>query len=159
MDSIPFKRRPPMKASRLLMLAMFLAATAFSSARAFQQQGPVKYIEPPLKLPAVGNLDAVKQWRMGRLQEVLQVAGPDINLRIRIADGSVLQVVGPGAELAELAWQSNWITTATKTSPGRSDYVERMIAFDVDANNRIIAMMSLETVARDRRRLRRALGN
>jgi hypothetical protein len=34
-----------------------------------------------------------------------------------------------------------------------------MIAFDMDANQRLIAMISLEPVFRDRNRLRRALGS
>ncbi len=146
-----------MKASTVLCTTVLVAAAALSPARAVQPTGPVKLVDLPLKLPAVGNLDAVRQWRFGRLQQVETSAGPDIVLRIRTADNTVLRISGPRAELAELAWQSNWVSTPSKSKPGRSDYVERMIAFDVDANGRLIAMMSLEPVRRDRSRMRRAL--
>lgn len=148
-----------MKRSPVLIVGVLIAAAGLAATQqTSQQQGPVTWIELPLKFPAVGNIDAVRQWRFGRLQEAEQTAGTDIRLGIRIADGSVLRIVGPGPQLAQLAWQSNWVRTATKSFPGRRDFAERMIAFDVDESGRLIAMASLETVNRDPNRLRRAIG-
>jgi len=120
-------------------------------------QRGVASIELPLKFPAVGNVSAVKQWKFGRLQDVDQTAGTDIILGIRTAQGSI-RVTGPGPQLSELAFRSNWVRTATRSFPGRSDFAERMIAFDYDPQHRLIAMASLEPLARDRNRLRRAIG-
>ncbi len=119
-------------------------------------QGAIVRIELPLKFPAVGNVDAVKQWKFGRLQEVEQTAGTDIILGIR-TDLGLIRVTGPGPQLSELAFRSNWVRTPTRSFPGRSDFAERMIAFDYDAQNRLIAMASLEPLPRDRNRLRRAI--
>ena len=60
--------------------------------------------------------------------------------------------------LGDLARASNWVVPETgNTQLVRADYVERMVAFDVDADNRIIAMISMEPMDRDRRRLARGL--
>ncbi len=119
-------------------------------------QGAIVRIELPLKFPAVGNVDAVKQWKFGRLQEVEQTAGTDIILGIR-TDLGLIRVTGPGPQLSELAFRSNWVRTPTRSFPGRSDFAERMIAFDYDPQQRLIAMASLEPLPRDRNRLRRAI--
>ena len=147
-----------MKLALTLTALTITAAAAFAIAQPTRpQQGPVAWMELPLKFPVVGNIDAVRQWRFGRLQAVEDTAGPDLILRIRIADGSVLRIFAPGPQLRELCVQSNWVRTRTKTFPGRQDYAERMIAFDYDENMRLIAMASLEPINRDRRRLRQAL--
>ena len=137
-----------------MLLAGCGGAAAALQAR---QADPVVDIALPLKFPAVGNVDRVVQWRFGRLEDVSRVGGGDISLRIRMADRTVT-VTGPGPQLADLAWRSNWVRTPTKTIPGSSDYAERMIAFDYDPGMRLIAMASLEPFDRDRSRLRRALG-
>jgi len=121
-----------------------------------QSQGGIVRIELPLKFPAVGNVSAVKQWKFGRLQDVEQTAGTDIILKIRTNQGLV-RVTGPGPALSELAFRSNWVRTPTRSFPGRSDFAERMIAFDYDPQLRLIAMASLEPLPRDRNRLRRAI--
>jgi hypothetical protein len=118
----------------------------------------IRLVELPLKLPAVGNVDAVKKWHFGRLQSVEQHgAGPDIVLNIRTADDVVHRIIGPAPPLGELARRSNWMTAPDAARPGRATYVERMIAFDADENGRLIAMMSMEPMNRARSRLRRAL--
>ena len=117
----------------------------------------VRLMKLPVDLPAVGNIDAVQQWRLGRLEQVEQQSGSsDIRLSIRTANGETLRIVGPTEPLVGLARDSNWFSEG-KTSPGKSDYVERMIAFDVDQNGRLIAMMSLEPVERSHARLRRSI--
>jgi hypothetical protein len=120
----------------------------------------VTRIDLPLQVPAVGNLDAVKTWRFGRIESVVRtVDQTDIVLTIRIASGEVLTITAPGPPLADLALASDWVRFAdSKTMVGRSDYVERMIAFDVDETGRLIAMASLEPINRNERRMRRAFG-
>ncbi len=147
-----------MKLSLILAALILCGAVAFAAAQASRPARAVVGIELPLKVPAVGNIEAVRQWRFGRLQDAEMTAGNDVRLRIMVADGSVLQLVGPGPALSELAFQSNWVRSPSRSFPGRSDTAERMIAFDYDENRRIIAMASLEPIARDPNRLRRALG-
>ncbi len=134
-----------------------LGLTAAQTSAPGQPQGGIVRIELPLKFPAVGNVGAVKQWKFGRLQDVEQTAGTDIILGIR-TDQGLVRVTGPGPALSELAFRSNWVRTATRSFPGRSDFAERMIAFDYDPQQRLIAMASLEPLPRDRNRLRRAIG-
>jgi len=111
----------------------------------------------PLDLPAIGNIDAVKTWRFGRIEEVIQSGAGDVGIKIRTADGRVHQVVGPRV-LRDLAQASNWMRPETNNPRvTRADYVERMVAFDVDESGRIIAMISLEPMDRDAERLKRGL--
>jgi hypothetical protein len=143
---------------RILIVAAVVVGgvLGLSAAQTSQPAGAVVGVELPLKFPAVGNIDAVKQWKFGRLQDVEQTAGTDIILGIR-TDQGLIKVVGPGPQLSELAFRSNWVRTPTRSFPGRSDFAERMIAFDYDPQNRIIALASLEPIFRDRNRLRRAI--
>ena len=112
----------------------------------------------PLELPAIGNIEAVKTWRFGRIESVVQTGGSDdVKINIRIEDGRVLETIGPRV-LGDLARASTWVVPDTgNTQLVRADYVERRVAFDVDADNRIIAMISMEPMDRDRRRLARGL--
>ncbi len=147
-----------MKLSYVLIVAALAFAAGISAGQTSRPGSPVTLVDLPLKLPAVGNLDAVRQWRFGRIQST-ELAGdnPDVRIEIRTLNGSVIRVVGPRRELVELARRTNWLNRH-KSRPTRQDYVERMIAFDVDSQQRLIAMMSLEPMDRDRNRLRRALG-
>jgi hypothetical protein len=148
-----------MKLSYVLIVAVLAFTAGICAGQASRPQSPVSLVDLPLKLPAVGNLGAVRQWRFGRLQSVERIgAQGDVVLNIRTKDGTVLRMAGPGPELVELARDSQWIQFG-KATPSRTEYVERMIAFDVDQDQRLIAMISLEPVFRDRNRLRRALGN
>jgi hypothetical protein len=143
--------------SAMAALLMGIVVMVLAAAQPATAPGAIVSMELPLKFPVVGNVAAVKQWRFGRLQDVEQTSGTDIILGIRTNQGLV-RVVGPGPQLSDLAFQSDWVRTPTRSFPGRSDYAERMIAFDFDANNRLIALASLEPVFRDRNRLRRAIG-
>jgi hypothetical protein len=120
----------------------------------------VSRINLPLKVPAVGNLDAVKTWRFGRIESVDRTVNQtDIVLKVRLENDEVLTITAPGPPLAELAVASDWVRFSdSKTMVGRKDYVERMIAFDVDESGRLIAIASLETINRNERRLLRAFG-
>jgi hypothetical protein len=144
--------------SSLIGLVMGMAcATIFAQAN----EPPASEVRPvklPLDLPAIGNISAVKEWRFGRIQSVVQTgSSDDVRISIRIEDGRVLEVIGPRV-LGDLARASNWTVPDTaNTQLVRADYVERMVAFDVDATNRIVAMISMEPMDRDRRRLQRGL--
>lgn len=152
-------KRSPLRIVLLLALtAAGVAAVRVAPAQTTRSQGPVTWMELPLNFPVVGNIEAVNQWQMARLQEVQQTATTDLIVTFRLGNGRLVRATGPGPELCDLAFQSDWVRTATKTFPGRTDYAERMVAFDVDGNGRLIAMASLETVNRDRSRLRSALG-
>ena len=140
----------------VIVVGGVLGLTAAQPGTPGQSPGPVVRIDLPLKFPAVGNVSAVKQWKFGRLQDVKQTAGTDIILGIRTEQG-LIQVRGPGPQLSELAFRSNWVRTATRSFPGRSDFAERMIAFDYDPERRLIALASLEPLPRDRNRLRSAI--
>jgi hypothetical protein len=84
-------------------------------------------------------------------------ANEDVRIKIRTQDGTVIETIGPRV-LRELAHASNWASLESdKDRVTRPDYVERMVAFDVDQNNRIIAMISMEPIDRNRRRLQRGL--
>ena len=147
-----------MKAYLVLGMAALLGAggLAIGMAQTRRSDDTVTMVQLPLKLPAVGNLSAVRQWQFGRLTGVEQKAGsPDILLRIRTADGGERQIIGPSQPLVELARRSNWFNPV-KNTPGRADYIERMIAFAVDDEQRLIAMISLEPIRRNRNRLRRS---
>ncbi len=119
----------------------------------------VRAVRLDLDFPAVGNVDGVRQWRFGRVERVDAIANdPDIWVTFRTGDGNSIRVRSPAAPLDDLARQSNWLTSPDKSMPGRSDYVERMVAFDVDNDGRLIAVASLEPTSRNRNRLRSALG-
>ena len=149
------KLKPAMAA--LVIGSSVMALTAAQPGPQGGAGGAIVSMQLPLEFPVVGNVAAVKQWRFGRLQDVEQTSGTDIILGIR-TDQGFIRVVGPGPQLSDLAFQSNWVRTPTRSFPGRSDYAERMIAFDYDADRRLIAMASLEPLFRDRNRLRRAIG-
>ena len=147
-----------------IVAASFIIGSAVSVlgisllAHANQAPNEVVRVKMPLDLPGIGNINAAKHWRFGRIESVVQVgAADDVKINIRIADGTVLEVIGPRV-LSDLARASNWVSAEpSKEQLTRSDYVERMVAFDVDDANRIIAMISMEPIERDRRRLLRGL--
>lgn len=144
----------------IFVLSLALAVIgAFAYAQATQPE-TVRRMALPLEFPVVGNSHAVKQWRFGRLERVEDIANtPNVTLFIRTLDGTVLQITGPAAPLDDLARQSDWLTSPDRQSVGRTDYIERMIAFDVDSNGTLIAAASLEPINRSRARLRRVLCN
>lgn len=118
----------------------------------------IRGVRLDLEFPAVGNVDAVRQWRFARVDRVVSIGNdPDIELQLRLGDGTVVSMRAPAAPLDELARASNWLASPDRQTPGRADYIERMVAFDVDNEGRLIAIASLETVPRNRSRLRQAL--
>ncbi|MHC4947299.1 MAG: hypothetical protein ACYTG1_03430 [Planctomycetota bacterium] len=151
-----------MKTPRVLAVVTAVAligvGAGWAMAQATRPATDVRMVDLPFQLPAIGNLDAVEQWVPGRIQSVEQIGdAPDVILELRTIDGGVHRVVAPRA-LVELAAASRWFDPGVKSRPGRADFAERMVAFDVDQDRRLIAMISLEPMDRDRRRLRRAIG-
>jgi hypothetical protein len=144
---------------RLFVTTAAVAVLGVSAAMAMRQDGGVQRITLPssLTLPATGNVDAVNTWRYGRIEQALRTANsPDVTITIRTEDGNVHEIVAPAAPMDAFARASNWMSDVNQ-SPGRASYTERMIAFDVDQTGRLIAMISLEPMDRNNRRLRRAI--
>ena len=155
-----------MNAVKTIIVALTAVAIVWEFAPGQQQEPPppppgaVQLVDMPLKIPAVGNLAAVKTWRYGRLESVEQRSGEDdLLLNIRVADETVLRVVAPRQPLRHLAWKSDWIKHKDADTVPRKAYVERMIVFDVDETGRLIAMASMETINRNERRMARAFGS
>ncbi len=151
-----------MRITRVLGFALLTAAAGFAVGQTAPRldSSPVTLATLPLKLPAVGHLEAVDEWRFGRVQRIERRTGSDdILIHIRTADEQVHRIVGPGEPLALLARKCGWVDNDWKVVAGRRDYVERMIAFDVDDEGRLIAVISLEPFNRSRARLRRAFSS
>ena len=138
-----------------VIAAVVVTAAAAGFAIGQSTGSGVRMMKLPLDLPAVGNVDSVKQWRLARIEQIERRGPDDIVIRFRFADGRVERVSGPHEQLAALARACGWVRTETQTVASRADYVERMVAIDADENGRIIAAMSLEPFNRDRARLRR----
>ncbi len=151
-----------MRITRVLGFALLTAAAGFAVGQTMPalDSSPVTLATLPLKLPAVGNLEAVDKWRFGRVQRIERRSGSDdILIHIRTADEQVHRIVGPREPLTRLARACGWIDGDWRKVAGRRDYVERMIAFDVDDEGRLIAVISLEPFNRSRARLRRAFSS
>ena len=56
-----------MRTSILLGIAVLAAAVGFAAGQSRPSSGQTM-MRLPVQLPAVGNVDAVRQWRLGRLQ-------------------------------------------------------------------------------------------
>lgn len=115
-------------------------------------------IELTVRLPVVGNVGQVRQWRYGRIQSVVADGDVDVVIELRDGKGNVGRAWCPKEPLEALARSSNWVEEP-RFSPSRKEYVERMVAFDVDDNDRIIAIASLEPLPRDEKRIARAYAN
>jgi len=138
----------------VLVFGLFAASNFGQSERPSPDE--IKRVKLPLELLAIGDMEAAKNWRFGRIESVVQEGPGDVIIKMRLEDGRVIETVG-SRRLSDLARASNWVPNANKSQLSRADYVERMVAFDLDQNNRIIAMISMEPIDRDRSRLQRGL--
>jgi hypothetical protein len=148
----------------VLATALLASASAQTTSQPAVQPTPgpggITMIRPPMEFPAIGNIDAVREWKLGRVERLERRAGSDdVLVEIRTADNQVHQVIAPREPVGFLVRQCGWLSTPTQTFASRSDYAERMIAFDVDANGRLIAIMSLEPFGRSSARMRQAFCN
>ncbi|MCP3902362.1 MAG: hypothetical protein GY715_01905 [Planctomycetes bacterium] len=140
-----------------VVLASLVAFIAGQAARPQQQQpqpqvGSVTWIEKSFRLPAVGNVDAVKTWKYGRIERMSRMGENDAILDIRFAEGGTRRVLCPHGPFVELARVSNWFQSGQAGPSGR-DFVERMVALDFDADDRVVALVSLEPLPRNARRI------
>jgi len=139
----------------LAALASLAAVTLGLAPRPMQAPPPpgaVAWIEKTFRLPAIGNIDAVKAWKYGRIERMSRMGDRDAILEIRDAQGATRRVLCPHGPFVELARVSNWFTSG-QAQPSARDFVERMVAFDFDENDRIIALASLEPLPRNARRI------
>lgn len=147
-----------MRTSLALGIVALAAAVGFAAGQT-RPASDHTMMRLPVELPAVGNIDAVQQWRLGRVQQIERWGdSDDIVIHLRTADGQVHRIIGPREPLAVLGRRCGWVDSDFRVVAGRAGYVERMVAFDVDADGRLIAAISLEPFDRDNNRLRRALG-
>ena len=154
--------------SRVLLIVLLGVGVAGSAMERGQAPRSASngWIDLPMELPAVGNIDDVGQWRIGRVEEIEFSAGTDIRVRIRMRSGGTVRVVMPGSAFEDMAYASDWRDNqfndsfaGRRTPVGSKDYVERLVAFDVDRDGRVIAMVSMEPMDRNNNRLRRVLRN
>ena len=147
-----------MRIAVIAAIVVVAAAAGFALGQTTQPNTGLQRMRLPLDLPAVGNIDAVRKWRIARIESIERSTGDDIRIQIRLANGQVERVVGPRQQLAALGRACGWVRDPNQTVAGRADYVERLIALDVDQTGRIIAVISMEPFNRNRRRLERAFG-
>ncbi len=147
----------PRSIAAALTLALVLALGAgYALGHSTRDDYPVTWMQLPLKFPAVGNIEGVRQWRFGRVETIERHGdSDDIVITLRTERGSV-RLTGPREPLRRLAATCGWVSGDMRHIAGRRDYVERMIAFDVDADGRLIAALSLEPINRSDSRLERA---
>ena len=76
-------------------------------------------------------------------------------MEIRDGGGREHRVWCPRIPFEALAVESNW-SANTNQFPTRKEWIERMVAFDFDQDDHIIAIVSLEPLPRDTKRIARA---
>ena len=136
----------------LVVTTTQLVATAWQD-----DKGPGKWVELSFTLPAIGNVDQVSEWTYGRLVNLTYIGANDVSLEIRTAEGPVQRVICPKLPFHALAQVSSWMG-ATETSISAKEYTERMVAFTADETGRVVAMVSLEPLPRDGKKIARAYG-
>jgi hypothetical protein len=94
----------------------------------------------------------VKAWKFGRIERMSRMGDADAILEIRDRQGNTRRILCPHEPFVELARVSNWFASG-QAQPSARDFVERMVAYDFDANDRVIALASLEPIPRNARRI------
>ena len=89
-----------MRMAVIAVIALAAAAAGFATAQATRPG--FRMMKLPLDLPAVGNIDDVRQWRFGRIELIERRGTDDIRIRMRLASEQVVHVVGPREPLAAL---------------------------------------------------------
>ena len=138
-------------------LALAIVGTPFVLGALQNDTGPGKWVELSFRLPAIGNVEKVSKWTYGRLVNLSYIGDNDVALTIRTAEGPVQRVICPKLPFHALAQVSSWMR-ASETSISAKEYTERMVAFAADETGRVIAMVSLEPLPRDGKRIARAYG-
>ncbi len=138
-------------------LAFAIAVTQFGIAALQNDTGPGKWVELSFSLPAIGNVEEVSKWTYGRLVNLTYIGENDVSLEIRTAKGPIQRVICPKLPFHALAQVSSWMR-ASDTSLSAKEYTERMVAFTANERGRVIAMVSLEPLPRDGKKIARAYG-
>ncbi len=138
-------------------IALAVTTTQFVAAARQEDKGPGKWVELSFRLPAIGNVEEVSKWTYGRLVNLSYEGENDVSLEIRTAKGPVQRVICPKLPFHALAQVSSWMR-AGETSISAKEYTERMVAFTADERGRVIAMVSLEPLPRDGKRIAKAYG-
>ncbi len=136
-------------------IALAVATTQLVAAARQDENGPGKWVELSFRLPAIGNVEEVSKWTYGRLVNLTYIGENDVSLEIRTAKGPVQRVICPKLPFHALAQVSSWMR-ASETSISAKEYTERMVAFTADETDRVIAMVSLEPLPRNGKRIARA---
>lgn len=136
-------------------IALVVTATQLVAAAWQDDKGPGKWVELSFTLPAIGNVEEVSEWTYGRVVNLSYIGENDVSLEIRTAKGPVQRVICPKLPFHALAQVSSWMR-ASETSISAKEYTERMVAFTADETGRVIAMVSLEPLPRDGKRIARA---
>ncbi len=139
----------------IVAIALAVTITQFLAAARQDNQGPGKWVELSFTLPAIGNVDQVSEWTYGRLVNLTYIGENDVSLEIRTAKGPVQRVICPKLPFHALAQVSSWMR-ASETSISAKEYTERMVAFTADETGRVIAMVSLEPLPRDGKKIAKA---
>ncbi len=133
-----------------------LAWTVLASAQS-RPDPAGSWVELTFKLPAIGKVDLVKEWTFGRIASLTRLGQDEFILEIRLADGRERRMICPSRPFVDLARVSNWMA-GSGSSLSQKHYIERMVAFDADRSDRIIALVSLEPLPRNERKIARAVG-
>ncbi len=136
-------------------VALVVTTAQLLAAARQDDKGPGKWVELSFTLPAIGNVDQVSEWTYGRLVNLTYIGENDVSLEIRTAKGPVQRVICPKLPFHALAQVSSWMR-ASETSISAKEYTERMVAFTADETGRVIAMVSLEPLPRDGKKIAKA---
>jgi hypothetical protein len=147
--------------TKKVMLVVFifgvLAISQINVATPQTEPASTQWVDLSFRLPAIGNIEAVKTWEYGRIASMSRRGADDVLLTIRDKSGQTRQVVCPAAPFADLARVSNWMTDSGQSAAGQlpttRDCIERMVAFSADNTDRVIGLASLEPLPRRGRRI------
>ena len=136
-------------------LALAIAGTHFVAAATQDETGSGKWVKLSLRLPTIGNVEEVSNWKYGRLVNLTYIGDNDVALTIRTAKGSVQSVICPKLPFHALAQVSSWMrpSDTSDTSVSANEYTERMVAFTADETGSVIAMVSLEPLPRNGKKI------
>ena len=139
------------------VLGALSAGLAVGGIHVQPEQDRVTMTKLPMDLPSIGDVQAVTRWQFGRVDRIQRRGASEITISIRIKSGDTVDVTGRRELFRELAQKCGWVTGDMRNVAGRSEYAERMIAFGIDDNGGMVAIISMEPFNRDRSRLRRAI--
>lgn len=133
-------------------LAFLILATQFDTVAPQDETEPGKWVELSFSLPAIGNVEEGSKWTYGRLVNLKYIGENNVSLEIRTAKDPIHRVICPKLPFHALAQVSSWMRPSD-TSVSANDYTERMVAFTADEKGCVIAMVSLEPLPRNGKKI------